>query len=122
MCAHGWKSTGGIAAAGTQELLPPHQIAMSRQVLQRREFDQPVREQLVDEAFARYLDWLAECEAVEAAYGTWSRARRVDAALSFAAYGAALYREERAAAAYRSVIDRVAQLSGGEERLTRAAV
>jgi hypothetical protein len=90
---------------------------MSRRVLQRRRFDQSVREQLIDEAFARYLDWLAESEAVNAAYGVWSRAPRTGAALPFAAYGAALDREERAATVYRSVIDQVEQLSGGEERL-----
>jgi hypothetical protein len=90
---------------------------MSRRVLQRRQFDQSVREQLIDEAFARYLDWLAESEAVKAAYGVWSRAPRTDGALPFAAYRAALDREERAATVYGLVIDRIEQLFGGEERL-----
>ncbi|HWW90184.1 MAG TPA: hypothetical protein VNY35_05320 [Solirubrobacteraceae bacterium] len=90
---------------------------MSRRVLQRRLVGQSVREQLIDEAFARYLDWLAESEAVNAAYGVWSRAPRTGAALPFAAYGAALDREERAATVYGLVIDRIEQLSGGEERL-----
>jgi hypothetical protein len=93
---------------------------MSRRLLQRRQFDQSVRERLIDEAFARYLDWLAESEAVKAAYGVWSRAARTDGAVPFAAYGAALDREECAATVYRSVIDQVEQLFGGEERVAGA--
>jgi hypothetical protein len=79
-----------------------------------------MREQLIDEAFARYLDWLAESEAVNAAYGAWSRAPRTDGALPFAAYGAALDREECAATVYRSVMERIEQRFGGEERLAGA--
>jgi hypothetical protein len=89
---------------------------MSRRLLQRRQFDRSVREQLIDEAFARYLDWLAESEAVNAAYWVWSTAPWADAALPFAAYGAALDREECAATLYRSVIDQVEHVFGGEER------
>jgi hypothetical protein len=91
---------------------------MSRRLFQRGELDQWMREQLFDEAFARYLDWLAESEAVNAAYAVWSRASRTDAALPFAAYGAALDREERAATVYGSVIDRIERLFGGEQRVT----
>jgi hypothetical protein len=105
---------------GGQDLSPPHPIAMSRRLFQRRRFDQSLREQLIDEAFARYVDWLAESEAVNAAYGVWSTAPPIDGALPFAAYGAALDREERAATVYRSVIDRTEQLFGGEERLADA--
>jgi hypothetical protein len=92
---------------------------MSPRLFQRRQFDRWLREQLIDEAFARYLDWLAESEAVNAAYRVWSRAPRTDGALPFAAYGAALDREERAATVYRAVIDRIEQLFSGEERLAR---
>ena len=93
---------------------------MNRRLFQRRRFAPSLREQLIDEAFARYLDWLTESEAVNAAYGMWSRAPRTDGALPFAAYGAALDREERAATVYRSVIDQVEQLLRGEERLAGA--
>jgi hypothetical protein len=86
----------------------------------RRQFDHLSREQLIDEAFARYLDWLAESEAVSVAYRLWSGAPRTDGALPFAVYGAALDREERAATVYRTVIDRVEQLLSGEERLAGA--
>lgn len=119
-CAHGWKDIRVTAAARWQSPFLPLPIAMSRRLFQRRELDQWVRDQLIDDAFARYLDWLAESEAVNAAYGMWSRAPRTEAALPFAAYGAALDREERAATVYRSVIDRIEQLFGGEERLTGA--
>jgi hypothetical protein len=95
-------------------------MAMRRRLFRRREFDELLRAQLVDEAFARYFDWLAESEAVNAAYGVWSRAPRTDAALPFAAYGAALDHEERAATIYSSVIDRIEQLFGGEESPTGA--
>ena len=93
---------------------------MSRRLVQRRQFDQSLRERLIDEAFARYLEWLAECEAVHAAYGAWSSAPRSDGALPFAAYGAALDREELAASVYRSVIDQVERLFGSEDRPARA--
>ena len=93
---------------------------MSRALFQRRQFDQSLRERLIDEAFARYLEWLAESEAVNTAYGMWRAAAQTDGALPFAAYGAALDREERAATVYRSVIDHLEQLSGGHERLACA--
>src|SRR6478735_4069874 len=116
-CPHGCQDVRVAAQAGHQNLLPALALAVSRRVLQRRQFDESLREQLIEEAFARYLDWLAESEAVNAAYGAWSSAPPTDAALPFAAYGAALDREERAAAVYRSVIDRIEQLFGGEARL-----
>ncbi len=93
---------------------------MSRRLFQRRQFEQSLREQLIDEAFARYLDWLAESEAVRTAYGMWTGAARTDGALPFAAYGAALDREERAASVYRSVVDRIEELFGGEQRRVAA--
>jgi len=118
-CAHGGRHVRVTFAAETQILLPLP-IAMSRRLFQRRQFDQSLCEQLIDEAFARYLDWLAESEAVTAAYGVWSRVTGSNRALPFAAYRAALDREEQAATVYRSVIDRVAQLSVDEHRLARA--
>jgi hypothetical protein len=119
-CAHGWQDIRVTAAAGAQNPLLPPPIAMSRRLFQRRQFDHSLREQLIDEAFARYLDWLAESEAVKAAYGVWSTVPPTDGALPFAAYGVALDREERAATVYRSVVDRSEQLFRGEERLAGA--
>ena len=57
---------------------------------------------------------------MDAAYGLWSRAPRTEGALPFAAYSAALDREERAAIVYRSVIDRIEQLHGGEDHFVGA--
>jgi hypothetical protein len=89
---------------------------MSRGRFRRRRFDGWLREQLVDEAFRRYLDWRTESDAVGAAYRVWSRAPRSEGALAFAAYGAAVDREERAATVYHAIIDRIEQLFGGGER------
>jgi hypothetical protein len=115
-CAHGWEGTR-IRAAAAQNLFHALPDAMSRRLFQRRRFDPVLRERLIDEAFARYLDWLEESEAVNAAYGMWSRSACDDGTLPFAAYCAALDREEHAASVYRSVIHRAEQLfSGGERR------
>jgi methylthioribose-1-phosphate isomerase len=89
---------------------------MSRRRLRRRQFDRSARGRLVDEAFACYLDWLTESEAVKAAYEMWSRSAPAAGAVPFAAYGAALDREEWAAAAYCSLIEQMKQLLGGKER------
>jgi hypothetical protein len=89
---------------------------MTPRLFQRRQVDRRLCEQLLDEAFARYLDWLAESEAVTAAYGVWSSAAPSNGALPFAAYGAALDREEQAATVYGAVIEQVLRLSGGEHR------
>jgi hypothetical protein len=119
-CAHGCQDVRVAAQAGQQNLFPPLAIAMSRRLQQRRQFDESLRERLIDEALARYFDWLAESESVNAAYGRWSSAARTEGALPFAAYAAALDREERAATVYRSVVDQVERLFGGEERVVGA--
>ena len=69
-----------------------------------RRFIDRIRERLADEAFHRYLDWRAECATLEAAYRNWRTAARSDSAFAFAAYTAALDREECAAVQYRCVI------------------
>ena len=119
-CSHGCQDIRVAAPAGGQNLLPPPPTAMSPRCFQRRQFDRSLRERLIDEAFARYLEWLAESEAVNAAYRVWSRAARTEGALPFAAYGAALDREECAATVYHSVIDQVERVFGGEDRLAGA--
>jgi hypothetical protein len=98
----------------------PPANATSPRLSQQHRVDQWVRERLVDEAFARYLDWRAESEAVDVAFRVWSRAPRTDGAVPYEAYAAALDREERAATVYRSVIDRVEQLFGGDGQPVRA--
>jgi hypothetical protein len=63
---------------------------------------------LIDDMIDGYVSWREACAAVEMAYDNWSRAARGDGALAFTAYKAALDREEHAAAAYRSVTERIA--------------
>jgi len=49
----------------------------------------------------RYAEWREECEAVHKAYERWTGSERAVRALAYAAYRAALDREEKAAAVYR---------------------
>ena len=63
---------------------------------------------VVDAAMDRYLAWREESMRVDTAYANWRRAPSGDRTLLYAAYLAALDREERAATDYRRMIDRVA--------------
>jgi hypothetical protein len=80
---------------------------LSPRIFQRRGFEVEMRQDLLDEAFDRYLDWHAESEAACEAYGRWCSATAAEAADSFAAYGAALDREERAASVYGTLVARM---------------
>jgi hypothetical protein len=64
---------------------------------------------LLDAAEDAYADWLHESFGVERLYGRWSDAARGERALAFAAYAAALEREERAAAVYADTVRMAAQ-------------
>ena len=55
---------------------------------------------IVDDYLENYLRWREESEGVRRAYELWQRADRADAALAYAAYGAALDREQEAADAF----------------------
>jgi hypothetical protein len=68
----------------------------------------PPSPQLVDAVMDRYVAWREESVAVDAAYASWRRAPSGDRALLFAAYQAALDREERAASDYQRMIDQAA--------------
>ncbi len=63
---------------------------------------------LIDVVLSRYLDWREASAAVDAAYSTWTRVGPEDRAAAFSDYRDALDREEHAAEAYRSSIDRAA--------------
>jgi hypothetical protein len=52
---------------------------------------------VVDEATEHYVAWREECAAVRAGYEYWSRGSGADRTMWFAAYNAALDREECAA-------------------------
>jgi hypothetical protein len=62
---------------------------------------------LIDEAMDSYVDWREECEAVRDAYTSWLSAPPEEGELPFAAYGAALDREQSAAAVYRIALGRL---------------
>jgi hypothetical protein len=51
-----------------------------------------------------YVEWREECSEVHLAYDHWREAATADRAHAFAAYSAALDREERASDAYAAVI------------------
>jgi hypothetical protein len=55
-----------------------------------------------------YVDWREECVGVQAAYETWRDAMKDERAVAFAAYRAALDREERASEAYAELVVHVA--------------
>jgi hypothetical protein len=70
--------------------------------------ERPGRRQLVDELIDAYVGWREECGALRLSYGRWHASVRRERRLAFAAYVAALDREERAATVYRSFLDRAA--------------
>jgi hypothetical protein len=62
---------------------------------------------LTDEAIERYVEWREECDAVRATYERSSRTAGVDRTMWFAAYNAALDREECAAGAFAASVRRL---------------
>jgi hypothetical protein len=65
---------------------------------------------LADRLIAAYVAWRAECSAVRRAYDRLSTCGRCQIGAAFGVHAAALDREERAATAYRSVLERVTAL------------
>ena len=59
---------------------------------------------LLDAAHDAYADWLEESRAVEQLYARWRGASRDERGLAYAAYAAALDREERAAEVYADMV------------------
>jgi hypothetical protein len=70
------------------------------------------RTALLDAAHDAYADWLLEAFAVERLYGQWHDASRQERPLAFAAYSAALEREERAAQVYADMVGMAATYAG----------
>jgi hypothetical protein len=64
---------------------------------------------LADEILAYYMDWRADAAAVADAYRAWKCAPAAREAAQFAAYTAALDKEEAAAARYAMVVNAVAR-------------
>jgi cation transport regulator ChaC len=59
-----------------------------------------VRPELVDELMGAYVDWREECLALDNAYERWSNVPLDERNIAFAAYRAALDREEQASSVY----------------------
>jgi urease accessory protein UreF len=55
-----------------------------------------------------YVDWCEECAAVHSTYERWRSAPKHDTEAAFAAYMAALDREERAGNVYAALVRRIA--------------
>ena len=62
---------------------------------------------LIDEAMGRYVEWREECETVYDAYANWTNAPTEETDLPFAAYTAALDREQSAATVYGRALERL---------------
>ena len=62
---------------------------------------------LIDEAIDRYVEWREECAAVYDAYANWTNAPTEETELPFAAYSAALDREQSAATVYGRAVERL---------------
>ena len=71
------------------------------------------RQQLADRAFEHYLDWRDETSTLERAYDRWVGAPRGERAFAFAAYKAALDREEHAAVRYEAAMSEAERLLSG---------
>ena len=66
-----------------------------------------VKRRFIDVLSDAYVDWREECYALQSAYDRWSRAEVEDRGLRFAAYAAALDREEQASSAYAACVGRI---------------
>ena len=74
---------------------------------------------LLDKLLDLYISWREECAAVAASYENWSSSERRDNRLAFSAYLAALDREEHAAARYRGLAERIAQMHGARNAVAQ---
>jgi hypothetical protein len=80
------------------------------------------RKRLIDEAIRAYVGWREESIAVWDTYRRWASAEAGETALAFAAYMAALDREERASGVYAQLSRRVGDvLMGHREPATGLA-
>jgi hypothetical protein len=67
-------------------------------------FGVQIRPELVDRMIELYCDWRTECEVVRAAYERFCTVPASERAIAFAAYAAALDREESACESYAAKI------------------
>jgi hypothetical protein len=66
---------------------------------------------LGDSLIDLYVAWREECSAVQLAYTRWREASKDDRGAAFAAYNAALDREERASDVYAALVLQLAPLA-----------
>jgi hypothetical protein len=66
-----------------------------------------VEPELVDRLIELYCDWRSECWAVRSAYAQFTDSSPDDRALAYAAYRAALDREEAAADVYADQLQKI---------------
>ena len=77
------------------------------------------RDSLFDDVLGAYVAWRQQCAEVESAYRRWSIARSTETAPAFAAYAAALDREELASISYAQAIQRTTVPDRGARRRGR---
>jgi hypothetical protein len=73
-----------------------------------------IRDTVIDDVMDAYVEWRQESAEVERAYQRWSTAAPADTALAFAAYVAALDREDRASIFFAQVVRRAVVLRDGD--------
>jgi len=83
----------------------------------RKSSPQTINPQLVDMLVDEYVTWREESAAVSAAYGEWTSAPRDERDGAYAAYVAALGREERAAGVYGELVGRIQATSKPRSRV-----
>jgi hypothetical protein len=95
----------GAARSRNGALMTPR--ILSRRLLSDRDKQLRRKNALIDEAMDRYVEWREECLAVGRAYASWLNALPDEGELPFAAYRAALDREQSAAVVYRGALGRL---------------
>jgi hypothetical protein len=68
-----------------------------------------IRPEVIDDLMEMYVDWREECLGLSTAYERWLSVPVAEQELAFAAYSAALDREEQASAVYADHVDRIAR-------------
>jgi hypothetical protein len=66
-----------------------------------------IQPELIDDLMETYLEWREECVGLADAYERWLSVPLAERSLPFAAYRAALDREEQASAVYADRVDRI---------------
>jgi hypothetical protein len=104
-CSFGLGGMAGDASWRNGAVMTPR--ILSRRL--RSDQDERLRRKnaLIDEAMERYVEWREECAAVYDAYANWTNAPTEETDLPFAAYSAALDREQSAATVYGRALKRL---------------